>query len=1116
MVHRLATLFVLLCILALPCAGFTADKSTSQDTEMRDLSKGRTLYCVGYAHLDTQWRWSYPQTISEFLYDTLYDNFALFDKYPGYVFNFSGARRYMMMKEYYPEEYERLRAYVESGQWFPCGSSVDECDVNVPSPESLIRHVLLGNRYFEQEFGTSSKEFILPDCFGFPASMPEVLGHCGVRGFSSQKLTWGSAVGIPFNVGVWEGLDGKTNLLAALNPGSYGGEVKEDLSKNPDWLKRIDENGKQSGVYADFHYYGTGDVGGAPTPGSVKMIEQSIHSDGPVKVVSATAEQMFKDIPDAAYKNLPHYKGDLLLTEHSAGSITSEAYMKRWCRKNELLADGAEKASCAAGLLTGLPYPQDKLNHAWVLALGSQMHDILPGTCIPDAYVYSWNDEVLAQNQFADVLETGAAAVAAKLDTQAAGVPVVVYNQLAIEREDLVQATVKFAGDAPESVLVLNAQGQAVPAQVLSKDGDEAQVLFLAKVPSCGFAVFDVQPGSPANGYSLSGQFDPYNEIGAAQTGLAVTENSLENARYRVKLNAAGDVASVFDKEQNRELLAEPIRLAFTHDSPGYWPAWNIDWDDQSKAPYAYVDGPAKISVVENGPVRVAIKVERQAQDSTFSQVISLSAGTAGGRVEFSDTIDWRSQNCNLKAQFPLAAANPEATYNWEVGTIERANNDPKKYEVPTHQWFDLTDKSGGFGAMVLCPFKYGTDKPADNLLRLTLLRTPGVYSDDYADQATQDWGHHVISYGLAGHAGDWRTGNGYWQAYRLEQPLLAFQAGKHGGEGREFSLLSVSDPGVRVLACKRAEGADELVVRLVELDGQDKPGVALTLAGQPVAARELNGQEQEIGPATLAGSKLVADFGPYQLRTFAIKFEKPTGTLIPCAPVTLPYNNAAATHDKEAADGGFDARGFALPAEQLPYELTDAGVRFEFAPAGGGQANAVSCQGQELALPQGAYNRIYFIMASSGEPEAEFKVDGQVTKIKVQDWGGYIGQWDNRVWKVDYPKMAFVWPYELKEITPGFIKRAPVAWFSSHRHEPCGQNDVYQYAYLYRYSIDLPAGAAKLVLPNNPEVKLLAASVAQVPDTALVAAQPLYDTLQGSQAITEFPQVGRQPKEQE
>ena len=50
-----------------------------------------TLYVVGYAHLDTEWRWEYPQVISEYLPKTMRANFALFEKYPHYIFNFSGA-----------------------------------------------------------------------------------------------------------------------------------------------------------------------------------------------------------------------------------------------------------------------------------------------------------------------------------------------------------------------------------------------------------------------------------------------------------------------------------------------------------------------------------------------------------------------------------------------------------------------------------------------------------------------------------------------------------------------------------------------------------------------------------------------------------------------------------------------------------------------------------------------------------------------------------------------------------------------------------------------------------------------------------------------------------------
>jgi len=259
-----------------------------------DLTKQRTLYVVGYAHLDTQWRWEFPQVISEFLPKTMRLNFDLFEKYPHYIFNFSGANRYRLMKEYFPADYAKVKQYVAAGRWFPAGSSGEEGDVNSPSPESIIRQVLYGNEYFRHDFGVASAEYMLPDCFGFPASLPSIMAAAGVKGFSTQKLTWGSAApvggpnspertpaGIPFNVGVWEGLDGKS-VLAALNPQSYDGEIPYDLSKSSptpigegyaDWPKRLELDGQATGLYADYHYYGTGDTGGAPSESSVKLLE---------------------------------------------------------------------------------------------------------------------------------------------------------------------------------------------------------------------------------------------------------------------------------------------------------------------------------------------------------------------------------------------------------------------------------------------------------------------------------------------------------------------------------------------------------------------------------------------------------------------------------------------------------------------------------------------------------------------------------------------------------------------------------------------------------------------------------------------------------------------------
>jgi len=195
-VKRLSVL-LLACLVMLGAAWAQTTKpaaTPAAKTAGPDLAKQPTLYVVGYSHLDTEWRWDYVTTINQYIKATMLDNFALLDKYPHYVFNFAGSRRYQMMKEYYPADYERVKKYVAAGRWFPAGSSAEENDVNSPSAESIIRQVLYGTQFFRREFGKTSAEYILPDCFGFPASLPSILAHAGLKGFSTQKLTWGGGL----------------------------------------------------------------------------------------------------------------------------------------------------------------------------------------------------------------------------------------------------------------------------------------------------------------------------------------------------------------------------------------------------------------------------------------------------------------------------------------------------------------------------------------------------------------------------------------------------------------------------------------------------------------------------------------------------------------------------------------------------------------------------------------------------------------------------------------------------------------------------------------------------------------------------------------------------------
>src|SRR6202007_2327902 len=120
-----------------------------------------------------------------------------------------------------------------------------------------------------------------------------------------------------------------------------------------------------------------------------------------------------------------------------AGSLTSQAYQKRWLRREELLAEAAEEASVAAEWLGAPHYPLQRLNDAWTLQMGGHFHDIAAGTATPRSYEFAWNDDVIAMNQFAGVLTNASEAVAAGLNTEGKGVPVVVFNSLGITRADV-------------------------------------------------------------------------------------------------------------------------------------------------------------------------------------------------------------------------------------------------------------------------------------------------------------------------------------------------------------------------------------------------------------------------------------------------------------------------------------------------------------------------------------------------------------------------------------------------------------------------------------------------------------------------------------------------------
>lgn len=1010
-------------------------------------------YLVSNAHLDTQWNWDLQTTIKEYVWNTLNQNLILLDKYPNYIFNFEGGVKYSWMKEYYPREFERLKRYVSDGRWHLSGSSWDANDVIVPSIESNIRNILLGQTFYRDEFGEESTDIFLPDCFGFGWTLPTVASHCGLIGFSSQKLAWRinpfyGDQRVPFTIGLWEGVDGSKIMMA--HGFDYGRRWNdEDLTENT----MLRERSSESPLNINYSYYGTGDIGGSPTITSVHAVDRAHDTEGDIKVISAESDRMYKDfLPYDQHPELPEFNGELTMDVHGTGCYTSQAAMKLYNRQNEVLGDAAERSAMGAELVGAAEYPSEFISNAWRRFIFHQFHDDLTGTSIPRAYEFSWNDELLSLKQFADVVENSTREIAANLDTRTKGKPIVLYNALGFDVTDIVPV----------------------------KEGDEVTYIE-ASVPANGFSVLDFNPKGKKKALT------PYKA------------NELENSLYYIKFDDKGDINSLIIKSDGKDLVKKghAIRLAMFEENESFnWPAWEILKETVDITPVSFGEG-AKMTIVEQSPLKTTLCIEKEYDGSVFRQYVSLYEGALADRIDFYNEIDWGLTNRLLKAEFPMSIENAVATYDLGIGTIERGNNVPTAYEVYAQRWADLTDNSGDYGLTVINDSKYGWDKPDDNILRLTLLHTPKT-KDRYTYQDRQDNGFHTFTYSLIPHKGPLDKSKASRSADMLSQRVKAFETTKHPGSlGKKFSVARIDNPNVTIKALKKAESTDEYVVRIYETSGTGNQTATIEFPYAISKASEANGTEKTIGMAEFSGNRLNVEVGKNGIKTYKVKFAgQPAPRKKDYAVIPLNYDKRCFSWNGFEGDADF-SEGFSYAAELIPESLTIHDVAFSLENKA--LLNGKICRGDTLKLPEGDFNQLHILASSASElmpAEGKFKVGKKTVGLTVPSYTGFIGQWGHN------------------NHTDGYLKEEEVAYVGTHRHSPDG--DIpYEFTYMFKYVIDIPKGAKEIVLPDNSDLILFAATAVNDISAPVKSASRLFRTSNKENTCKTTDTRGKSPQKQ-
>ena len=849
--------------------------------ELHGAMAGAVVDEAGNSHIDAAWLWPRSETI-DVVKRTFTTALQLMNEYPNYTFSQSAAQYTEWMAEKYPKLNEQIKERVKEGRWEIVGGMWVEPDLNMPGGESLVRQLLVGQRYFKDQYGVTARIGWNPDSFGYNWQLPQIYKRSGMDYFVTQKMHWNDTNTLPFRLFWWESPDGSKVLTYFptdyvhdnVNPTRISADFAETAERNPGTTEMLD-------------LYGIGDHGGGPTR---DMLDQGDHwmAAGKTAAVPAmryrTAQSYFTDVegkidPESREWNydsiakgyvapaagaggtvgVPTWKDELYF-EYHRGVMTTQAGHKRNMRESEAKTLDAEKLASLAWL-AGAAYPGEALTENWKKITFNQFHDLAAGSGIGVIYKDARRDYAEVYGVDREVSGAAMTTLAAGVDTRVkSGVPVMVWNGMGWARSETVKVSVQMP-EAGEGVRLLDTSERPVLSQVVSEDKATHRFEVLARVqevPALGYAVVHAEAGGAE-----------------ARTDLKVEESAgafvLANGAVSVTVDrATGCITSLMGA--GKEMLAARAcgnQLQTYKDTPKQYDAWNIDPGtlDGVMTPISGVDS---VTLVARGPVRATVRVARSWGSSKFVQEISLDAGADEVRV--ANDFDWHETHVLLKAAFPLAASSAKATYEIPYGAIERTTLrgnswEKAKFEVPAMRWADLGD--GAQGVSILNDSKYGYDA-AGNVLRLTLLRSP-TWPDAEADRGRQQF-----TYAIYPHAGGWKGAATVRRGYELNDPMVGEQTFAHAGAlPAEHSWGGVENGNVTLTAVKKAEDVNGLVFRMYEWAGTGGP-VKLRVPAGATYAVETNLMEKAEGEhLTMSGNVVTVGIKPFEILTVEVVYPK-------------------------------------------------------------------------------------------------------------------------------------------------------------------------------------------------------------------------------------------------
>ena len=801
--------------------------------------KQDTLHLMGQSHIDIAWKWTWKHSL-DVVRNTYTAALNFMDSIPEYEYIQSQAQTFKWMEERNPELFQRIKKKVEDGQFHLTGGMWVEPDMYLPSGESLVRQALYGQEYFRKKFGVRSEVGYAPDTFGYTWTLPQILRKSDMHYFVTEKLRHNDTTKFPHHIFWWVGQDSSTVLT--ILPRNKNSALKTDR------IAREYREFKSQGFGDLPVLYGVGDHGGGPT---IRHFENAEKMEQ-IAVYPATKHNdiaTYSHMVEDKYTGLPTWHDELYLQWHR-GTYTTWGRIKKRNRQSEIWLEEAEKLAA----YSDMDYPKQELEQAWKNTLFNQMHDILPGSAIPPSYkdAHEFYDKVEQTTQ--SVIKSGMSSLVQNVNTHGPGTPVLVFNPLSWERNDVVKVPVPEGMNQVDGIVDWGRKAEYFQIR------NDTVSFYATGVPENGYKVFWLQE----NGQPMG------------PNPIEVTRTTMENEMFRVKINPEnGNITEFYDKRHGRQVL-EPGKsgnvLQFHEDERTPKDAWDITYTGKSWE----CDSVTSIEVMEEGPLRGVLRVTRIWGNSRFVQDYTIYSNEP--RLDIRTRAHWDERHITLKTLFPANVHAEATTYDIAYGTIQRPTNpqtpaEKAKWEVPAHFYADLSTSE--YGVSLMNDSKYGYDVKG-NRMRLTLLRSPTTpdpidmppdYENPYAGL-----GHQEFTYAIYPHNGGHNKGEVKRRAYELNYPMLTQLTHRHPGRMQvEHSFITVNSDHVMVRAVKEAESSSSIILRLLETRGEPAE-IDLWVDKEFERAWLTNLLEDRQRQLTVHGQSVQVELEPYEIVTVELE----------------------------------------------------------------------------------------------------------------------------------------------------------------------------------------------------------------------------------------------------